>query len=314
MKKNKYIIIIFFYCSIFLFSFFVLKIKDIKPDLIPVVKNFDDQPFPYQKYHVDDNNKICEEFYKKKFLFNCNLSKHETPSIILFGDSHANQYYNAFKNSLPSETIMSVWNASCFPFSTFSQVDYNCKNSIDSFKIFLNKNIQKETTIVLTGYFSYLASGFKYGNFPGRRVAAELNNSDRKKFIKSADDVLSFLNTKNYKIIIIQDIPDMVFSIGDCFQIQDRFINFIRYKKIFKKNCYIDRIEYETRNEKFNLLISDIIKKYPYFKIFDPKEILCDINNCYAIKNNYLLYYDSDHLSRFGSNLIVNEIINKNLF
>lgn len=311
--KIRYFFIFAFYLFLLFFCYRISLKDHTSHTFLPKIKNTTHLPAPYQKYHTADYNSTCKEFYPN-FLFNCNLSKSTEPTIVLFGDSHMNMYYNSFVEKLKSDTVMTAFNASCFPFSSFYFTDFGCQKTLDQFKNFISKTSSIHT-IVLSGYFSYLTSGFKYGNYDGKRVANDLDNDHEVKMIKSAKNVLDFLKESKKKIIIITEIPDMVFSISECFEVNNnKLIKKFRNHKKKRDKCYISRDDYEKRNKPFELLLLNILKKYPEIKVFDPKSILCDKINCYAINDGYNFYYDSDHLTSYASNLIFKNIIYKSFF
>ena len=65
------------------------------------------------------------------------------------------------------------------------------------------------------------------------------------------------------------------------------------------KNWWLNRNKYVYEN----------IKDFPKeLDIIDPKEYLCDINNCYSVIDGKSVYFDDNHLSIYGSRMIIDEI------
>ena len=53
-------------------------------------------------------------------------------------------------------------------------------------------------------------------------------------------------------------------------------------------------------------------KEFPHnFYLIDPKQFLCNETDCFIVNNNKLLYYDDDHLSLNGTNLLAKIILKK---
>ena len=76
-------------------------------------------------------------------------------------------------------------------------------------------------------------------------------------------------------------------------------------KTMFRKGkaVRIQRKMYDSRH-KLSVQLQNQASKTCGIKILDPIPYLCDENYCYGDKNNIPLYFDDDHLSQYGAQLI----------
>ena len=273
------------------------------------------EPYPHQRFN--DN---CDAVYPgwSDNSWACMLSKSEVASVALIGDSHANMYYESLAKHLPQRSVLNI--SGCkMPIMSKKHLEVCSDYQSDVLKLLINSEEIK--TVYLTGYFSYLASGsFKYGNIEGRRVAAELESSDRDSFIKNGKFVLSKLLAAKKNIVIIKDIPDAVIRPMDCLYKEDELIwrfrsnNTEGISRFENQNgdqfCSISATEYRDRISPFNQALSKIVEEFSdEITVFDPTSLFCDEINCYLIKNTVPLYFDSDHLTPSGSRIVIDALM-----
>jgi hypothetical protein len=73
----------------------------------------------------------------------------------------------------------------------------------------------------------------------------------------------------------------------------------------------MEKAEYEKRILSYDASLAELLSKFPNLKVFDPKSIFCDSKLCWAIKNNQPLYQGNDHLSIYGADLVIKELISQ---
>jgi SGNH domain (fused to AT3 domains) len=82
--------------------------------------------------------------------------------------------------------------------------------------------------------------------------------------------------------------------------------------KYLRLTNFIDRVNYENRNRPYEMALTKILDKFPTVRTFDPRTILCNKDRCWVIKNGVPLYWDSDHLTIEGSNMVIDSLIKLN--
>ena len=255
--------------------------------------------------HAQSHNKLCDDLYPEFKNFSaCLLSNNISPNILIFGDSHSNQYYKSFVKNMPTSSVMNLGQWSCLPFSSVTHFSSNgCESKFNAALKFAIETPSIKT-IYLAGYWSYLASGGFGVNDGNYRLPRKLSEEDKKSFIKNSDLLLSALSKSDKKIIFMLDIPDLDFNIKSCYDRPLRITN-----KNIRMKCGISRIEYDERMEVYSQILKIILSKYPSIKIYNPVEMLCDDKFCKATHNDMPLYYNSDHLTLRGADFVVDDLL-----
>jgi hypothetical protein len=169
------------------------------------------------------------------------------------------------------------------------------------------------TTIYLTGYFSLRAAGgLKGENLEGFREARALTEQDAASFQKNGEIVLRALLAANKDVIVIRDIPDLIFKPIECVRLGNRLMTLLRgYDDPARapQRCGLDRAEYENRIAPYDRALSELLAKVPEVRVFDPRQVMCDADRCWAIRGNVPLYWNSDHLTVEGADLVVDRLL-----
>jgi len=255
-------------------------------------------------------NEICVKKYPQFSKFNaCLLSKGEAPEILILGDSHSQHYYKSTASFLKDKSVMNLAAWSCLPFSSEKHTSMDsCNDKINSAIKFITETNSIET-VILSGYWSYLSSGsFEISNRNYRQPGA-LIESQSASFIEAGTKVLDAITKSGKRVIFMKDIPDLDFNIQACFDMKPYKTNQIRM------DCHMPYSNYQTRYKEYDALLTNLLKKYPSIEIYNPTELFCtNANNiCRAKINDEPLYFNSDHLTLRGSDLVVKDLFTKHL-
>jgi peptidoglycan/LPS O-acetylase OafA/YrhL len=259
-------------------------------------------------------NKNCKTIYPDHYnQWSCLLSKPRPAEVILIGDSHAHQYFRAFGDVLSDRSVLNISSPGCLPFVAAAWHSRRCKNDTSRISKFIRES-KSIKTVYLTGYFSVLAAGaFKHGNIEGKRVAAQLTAGANASFQKSASSILQNLLGSGKKVIIIGDIPDMIFRPVSCVRTSSALLNRLRFsggaKQLGPDSCYIDKKKFEQRNKPYDDALQGILVNFPKVRFFDPRPVICDQLRCWAIRDGVPLYWNSDHLTYVGTIGVVKKLM-----
>ena len=261
---------------------------------------------PHEPFH----NNYCDNLFPEFKDFNvCLLSKEKKPDVVIVGDSHSNHYYKSLDKELNLHSVMNIVAWSCLPFTSKTHQSKNkCNEKFNLTLSFLKKE-QSIKTVYLAGYWSYLAAGGFGINGDRWRQPQPLNPEESLSFKKNGETFISGLISANKEVILIRDIPDLNFNIKSCLDIDTRPLSIT--KKIARRPCGIDKAEYEKRIFNYETSLSELLNKFPNIKIYNPKPIFCDSHICWAIKNDEPLYFNGDHLSIYGADLVVKDLLSK---
>lgn len=264
-----------------------------------------------QWYPHPQHNENCELQYPEKVgYWSCLVSKNEPAQVILFGDSHAHQYYQALASIYPERSVLNISAPSCFPFSANGK---KCRRKLEELGEFVTTNTSLKE-VYITGYFSYLSAGsFLHGNIEGRRVAAELSEEAKTSFQENATQILTLLRDKDLPTTLLLDIPDVIFKPINCIRTSSEIMNRVRFSDqddvLTPESCFIDEAEYRTRNEPYETALAEVLEQFPEVRVLDPRKILCDGQRCWVVKDGTALYWNSDHLTVEGADLVLGGLL-----
>jgi hypothetical protein len=188
-------------------------------------------------------------------------------------------------------------------------VSERCKEQIR----LLRQILEKYPTIkivVLTGYFSFLEGGFKYKNVEGMRVASDAPTpDDSAAFRAAATSMIRSLLAEGKKVVVLRDIPDLVFNPRSCVTYGNIIMALLRGMGTNRtgSNCGIPLEEFEARNKIYDLSLSSILAEFPEVLEVNPRSLFCRGGFCRAIDGDVFLYWNSDHLTIHGANMVVSK-------
>ena len=169
--------------------------------------------------------------------------------------------------------------------------------------MFLKSNPQVHT-IILAGYWGYLASGGFRLVGDGFRIHKEISITDEASFIKNASTFLELLKTSVQNIIILEDYPDLDFSPVRCDDLG--VFRFVRSK------CFMSYENFLPRQKNVSNMMNNLMKLHLDANYVSVVDLFCDQERCFSMSEQGTLYRDGDHVSRQGADLIVNKILNLN--
>ncbi len=114
----------------------------------------------------------------------------------------------------------------------------------------------------------------------------------------------------NHKLIIVYPVPEMGFDVP---RLMNRKI--ISNRILNKKQLPTLTTDYDVflERNKFVYEILDNLESKNIYKVY-PEKVFCNTkikNKCVANDEKNLFYYDDDHLSLYGSEILVKEIMIK---
>ena len=225
-----------------------------------------------------------------------------------FGDSHVNEISYSLAEELQKKNIGISHHSftGCMPIlRNFNDNLSTCQEWVKNTVKFIKENDDIEYVVINFRYSYYLNGEHRNKNKTESRVfKSNLKYSEKKKIIfDSLDFIVSELSNKK-KIFIVLPFPELDLDVRKLV-----FSNDLKNKNINKT--------YGTNLRKYYKRNSDIMKwftskEFPHnFYLIDPKQFLCNETDCFIVNNNKLLYYDDDHLSLNGTNLLAKIILKK---
>ena len=321
----------FFNLSIFLviisLGLNAIKSKGFFDGLDPKLKKYTIQNFS-QNRNLYQNNESCHNRIKNYCYFKKN---NLYQNIYLYGDSHADAISKNLYNKI------SLKNLNYVPITvggTFPGVILKKNNDENNIKFTQSynaseylKKLKNQKIIIFSRYSLYInntyfdnneggiekkGDGRNFLNYPSFYVNPKNQKKADPSMIFSQFEIfLNHLSKNNNDIYIVYPVPELGFNLTNKVLKNNKF-NF--QEKIIKANNNIKLTTsyeiYKKRNKKIlefldNLNIKNV-KKIRTDEIFCNKKYY---NRCIAVQDNKLLYYDYDHLSIDGSEILTKNIL-----
>ena len=252
--------------------------------------------------------------------------------VVLIGDSHAWQLYEDLEYYLRNEgyDLLVISNTGDPPFykhySISSKADKQSllkeiKKPDDIYKVleYLNKKGKLEKVVFSIRLVAYYM-GYDYGVLNKKQkneldlvIYPDYLNKDRYNhrvsFIKALEFTFNYFNKMGYDFYFVIDNPNLGFD-SQVYSYRPYYLNSVFGLNIFKG---IDKIKYDMYYEKegkYYQKVFKLLEKYPKIKIIDLRDILCDKDYCYIVKDGLFLYRDENHLSIEGSFYVAPYILN----
>lgn len=234
----------------------------------------------------------CYATQREERYFHCLIGKQDKePQLLIFGDSHAQMLVWSLHNRLKEQSLSAVIVAKggCPPFlpgiPTVTNIEKDiCETTQNVALDIVTKKNEQFNTIILAGRWVGYESAELYG-YDSKSKSRTIES-----FAERLDETLSLLKDLKYHVIMIDSVPEPGFPVPE----------WLVRSRIFGKNIdsFVDRsisIEHYIVSEEIDLIT--------------PKKLLCKNDNCELIVAGQVLYFDNNHLTVKGADLIVNEAL-----
>ena len=201
--------------------------------------------------------------------------------IILLGNSHAQMYAPLFSESLKETGVGGILVPlnDCLP-TTSINVNLNCfKYAKKNLQTIMKDQDYNHIFISMTWYNS------KYKNENGKEVEPKL-------LVNSVIDLINQIKSSGKEVYLISPIHIPNQELSSELPRKLKF-NWLTKEEIFKQTLE-DREKYDQKFENFNLKFEKILGEN-YIKVYND---LCDLKNCYFVKDNVMYFSDASHLSQ----------------
>jgi hypothetical protein len=241
---------------------------------------------PYRSLcHADDNNVIS---YAKSCEFgNSNIQ------VAVFGDSHGvelsyslSKIINKNRVGLRQHTF-----SGCPPRLNLIRDSFTTPCSIWTAEILENLMRDKQIKWVILTYRIQYWIGLERSQF--KHGSESLDNSIS---LKHLIEITEMLLESGKNVILVDEVPFLAQSPEEL--LFDRSLNFDGGKDLYF---------YTSNTEGSKMDISS--KLNPMVHYIDPSLTLCEEEKCLAVKNFKSLYFDDNHISIYGANLLSLSII-----
>jgi len=216
----------------------------------------------------------------------------------VFGDSHAVELAYALGKELGDDgpRLRQYTRSACPPTLTDTPTtkDRECFKWTQEAATVITQN-KKISHVVLSYRIHNHLFGSHEGVYPD--VPKLFTKSIREKTWQEYLNLLQYFLQNGKKVALVLQAPELPAP-----------VNLLIFRSdLLTMNVKGVSVDWWSKREKFvRTKMKDIPKDVV---VIDPKKIFCDQSDCYAVRNGISLYYDDDHMSVPGGQIIAKEII-----
>ena len=258
------------------------------------------------------------------------FQKEDTKKVVLIGDSHAEALEFQLNEEIKKNNLSLYSFKTAFYLENYKFLDKKTKKLIEDFSIdndLIDRFIEKNSDLVIILHYRWAIKfletyfdnqeGFREQSNTSYRFilepigATKTSREEREILLKEALKVqIENILNKGHKIILVYPVPEMGFHP----------IRLLYKKHLFEKNFLNNSLpilsgSYDVFKKRNDLIfkILDNIQNPKIYRVY-PHNIFCNTiveNRCVANDKKNIFYFDDDHLSTYGSKLVVSEIMKK---
>lgn len=228
-----------------------------------------------------------------------------TPTLWVIGDSHAGAYSGMVRQAA-AETGMKVQIKGMSGCSVanlrqpYPDTHY-CRDHLNKLFDELSKHYTEGSIVFLASLRGQRLSD-QWGMYEPEKLNQMLN-SDRSVYYREALDqsreIIERLLSLGFKVVI--DTPKPVFR-APPFRCADWFNHM---NPVCTPGFEVSATELKSFDKQVLESLHTLKSEYPGLVIWDPFQILCPESTCVAFRNGKPLFFDQDHLSGYGNQLLV---------
>lgn len=253
---------------------------------------FNQEKIPYRAAWVSHETNYNPELHQKKIPFT-QLGSNNDANFLLIGDSHAGAYIVGLDEICKDNDISGIaLNSLLLPFYNRRYVVSDpgfClnKEKYDAFFFWLSKHPELKTVILA---FSYAwADTYLEEDWSGKHIGINSEGN-----IKSIRPFLQQLKDMNREVIVYAPLPR--FKENNMFKIA-RYLRHIHWAENMLKDEYsCTQEEFEKRWGAMIKIVKDM-EREGLCHIVNPSPILLKDDTYYAIFQNEIIFFDSNHIS-----------------
>ncbi|MDB5858955.1 MAG: hypothetical protein JWQ76_2644 [Ramlibacter sp.] len=212
-------------------------------------------------------------------------------TVFVLGDSHANRLYVGLQQADPATDYVNLARGNCLPFlglegTLDDRKRLACQPTSDA--LVRTALASPAEAVVVTAFFARPFNG---------------------QFLPASPDVdasmaatMRALGTSGKRVVVMLDVPTLPFHPRACLptRASDGTLSF--------PTCRIPRARHEHDLALYAPRLRTLAAAYPNIRIFDPTPLLCDADYCYGARNQWLLYWDPNHLNSRAAAMVAREL------
>jgi len=234
----------------------------------------------------------------------CMANADQSPSVMLLGDSHANQLFPGLTKALTRQSILNI--GTCIAINGLRASNENegenpCTASGKAEQEKLIGSVAAKSPglrqVILGGFWpAFTATGEEADPLTGRARDPHFvlpgNGSQRDKFLKGLSDTLGFWENRNVRPILMLGVPQLPYNVRKCLS---------RPYRPATETCVLDAPQQHRARASFLALVQQLKQRHPSLLVYDPLPVFCGPATCQLHDGPTLLFRDDNHVSVAGS-------------
>jgi len=252
-------------------------------------------------------NQACTARYpweNTRGWWTCMASANRPPSVMLLGDSHANQLFPGLTKALPQQSILNI--GTCITIdglraSSESEGEHPCTRSGKAEQEKLIADIAANSPglrqVILAGFWpAFTAKGEEADPLTGRarrpQFVLQGSGSQREKFLEGLSGTLRFWEQRNVRPILMLGLPSLPYHVRKCLS---------RPYRPATETCVLDAPQQHRARASFVALVQQLKQRHPSLLVYDPLPVFCGPATCNLHDGATLFFRDDNHVSMAGS-------------
>ncbi|NCN26250.1 acyltransferase [bacterium] len=228
--------------------------------------------------------------------------QNSNPRLILYGDSHARQYFRSLEEVYGESTLLSKGACLALPgiLGKYEGADFNSKKCAGLLLELKNLLKQHPTTPLFIAYrwdLKVLDSRSEKG------IGNTQEELGINALAESLKMLLSWPENHQRKIVLIGSVPSAASASPGMHS------GYERCEKYIDAKCPLFYPKTKGEGLKVNEMLSKLTLENANLSFIDPYESLCDEKGCHLFIKDQALYSDHAHLTRFGADLVIDQAL-----
>ena len=257
-----------------------------------------------KKYWLDCKSEVSDGLVPTDL---CDIgAEDQSPSFLLWGDSHANAVGSAINLSAINTDVAGymIWKSGCQPLVGIDRTDHKPLECSDFSREVLDfvRDHGEIDTVILSSRWAISAEGTRYKFEEGKGVIlVDTDNPTSEKitngvlFTTGLRRTIDELLKLDRQILLVSAVPEIGYHVPSAYFVASRTGRDIT--DVIAPSLE----EYRSRNEVVLKVLDELTANFTNVQIVDPADILCDESVCQVVYDNQPLYIDDNHLSTFGA-------------
>ncbi len=229
----------------------------------------------------------------------CHATARGTVNAVLIGDSHANDKFYGLERNDRARNWALLANSSCPPVLNI-EVEADVKGCADKMRRVLDYTLHHDEirTVAISFYAAYaLDTAYAADHLVNhlgpdhvRITGKDPGYTNRQLlFSEGLRDYLAALDGAGKQIYLMMDQPELPYFPADCL--------------MGRSDCRVPQAAVLARQKGYREMVAELALRYPNVHVFDPLPLFCDGQTCFFDRDGHVLYHDSHHLTKIGSDI-----------